>query len=365
MGRSLRGVRVVLGVMSRTSNTGSSNTRSEPTIAWFESRKPDLPRFTLRPENSATSFVGAFVGLRDYDFDDSPVFSRRYQLSGDVEAPVRALFSPEVRDWFASHSDWEVMGHKSRLLLYHHREVVKADDLDDFVREAVRIFRLMARNVHFVQEYRAEHGPDTEQDRLAEALRMEGWAGRRVRSRIAQQFVTADDLSAVLAQAPPRELPEALANRFAVDLFLRFWSLGFMVAGLAGFMVSFFLWGQRPDQFIVAGLGIAFAAIGGLVRWLAGLSGRRALHLLTNGTTGVGLVLDVREASTVVNNRRQHQATIEFDFEGSICTSSIAIYGGDAMRVREAAENHTPVNLLYDPVNPRRILLTDLLTIGR
>ena len=107
MGRSLRRVRMVIAIMSRSSTSGdSSSSHSEQTIVWFESKSLDLPRFTLQPENSVVTFLGSFFELPDFDFDDSPEFSRSYLLSGTSEDAVRALFSPKVRDYFALNSGW-------------------------------------------------------------------------------------------------------------------------------------------------------------------------------------------------------------------------------------------------------------------
>ena len=364
MGRSLKRVRLVVGVMTQLQSSGDSTTRSDHTIAWIESRSLRLPRFTLSPEHSFTEFFGSFLKLQDYNFADSPEFSRSYQLSGDDEAPVRALFSPEVREFFATRSGWTLMGHRSRLLLYRHKEVVPADEFEDFVRQSIGIFRLMARNVHFVEAHHAEHGPVTEKDVVADALKIEGVAGRLIRSRLRRQLVTSDDLTAFLSQSAPRELPDPLQNRYAVDIFLRIWCGLFLTAGLGAIAVSILLAGQGPQAFIVGGLGVAFTAIGSLVLWLAGVSGRRARHLLTNGTLTEGRISGVRETSIVVGNERRHWAHVQFEVDGHSQKARCGLYSGDAMRARQFAEDETPVELLYAPNNPQRILITSLLTLG-
>jgi len=365
MGRSLRRVRMVIAVMSRSSSSAdlSSSRHSEQTIVWFESRSLDLPRFTLQPENSVVTFLGSFLGLEDFDFDDSPEFSRSYLLNGDTEDAVRALFSPEVRDYFASHSGWELMGHKTRLLLYRSRKVVGADELNGFVRDAVDMFRLMARNVRYVEEYRAGLAPITDRRGLAEALNVERPATGLVRAMSRTQLVTRDDLEAFLAQSRPRQLTPALQSRFATDLFMRIWSGVFIAAGIVGLIASCVLWGQRPEQFIVGGLGIAFATIGGVVLWLAGMSGRRAIRILTNGIPAQGQIESVQETSTVVGNQRQHQAHVRFNANGSTRVTKCNLYGGDAMRARELCEDDVSINILFDPSNPQRVLITDLLAV--
>ncbi len=175
------------------------------------------------------------------------------------------------------------------------------------------------------------------------------------------QLVTKNDLAAFLTQSPPRQLTPALQNRFATDLFLRIWSGTFIAAGIVGLIVSCFLWGQRPEQFIVGGLGIAFGTIGGVVLWLAGMSGRRAIRILTNGLPAQGQIDSVCETSTVVGNQRQHQALVRFNANGLTRVTKCNLYGGDAMRA--FCEDDVSVNVLFDPSNPQRLLLTDLLAV--
>jgi hypothetical protein len=255
------------------------------------------------------------------------------------------------------------MGHKTRLLLYRSRKVVGADELNGFVRDAVDMFRLMARNVRYVEEYRAGLAPITDRRGLAEALNVERPATGLVRAMSRTQLVTRDDLEAFLAQSRPRQLTPALQSRFATDLFMRIWSGVFIAAGIVGLIASCVLWGQRPEQFIVGGLGIAFATIGGVVLWLAGMSGRRAIRILANGIPAQGQIESVQETSTVVGNQRQHQAHVRFNANGSTRVTKCNLYGGDAMRARELCEDDVSINILFDPSNPQRVLITDLLAV--
>ncbi len=60
-------------------------------ILW-EAPEAHLPPFSLGPEGFFQR-LGQRFGVKDFDFVEDPEFSRAYQLQGDDEAAVRALFT--------------------------------------------------------------------------------------------------------------------------------------------------------------------------------------------------------------------------------------------------------------------------------
>ena len=68
-----------------------------------------LPRFELWPEGWA-SRIAEVVGMQDVDFSESPEFSRAYHLTGPNEPAIRALFTPEIREFLAVTPDQHVTG---------------------------------------------------------------------------------------------------------------------------------------------------------------------------------------------------------------------------------------------------------------
>ncbi len=62
----------------------------------------DAPRFKLRPENLMDK-MGNIVGIRDINFPDFPVFSKRYRLDSDRVNEVRDLFQPNLLKFYEGH----------------------------------------------------------------------------------------------------------------------------------------------------------------------------------------------------------------------------------------------------------------------
>jgi hypothetical protein len=69
----------------------SSQVHIESVMLW-DSPDLKLPKFSLSPEGFFNR-IGQKFGVQDFDFDEDPEFSKAYQLQGDNEAAVRALFT--------------------------------------------------------------------------------------------------------------------------------------------------------------------------------------------------------------------------------------------------------------------------------
>lgn len=83
-----------------TVSTGkSSSTYRHAMVMWTTTRP--VPQFTLGPENLFTR-IGDVLGFHDIDFTDDAAFSSEYRLKGWDEGAVRALFTPAIRQQFAS-----------------------------------------------------------------------------------------------------------------------------------------------------------------------------------------------------------------------------------------------------------------------
>jgi hypothetical protein len=72
------------------------------TVVAIQSEELDLPTLLCRPETLLDWFGLTFDG-RDIDFEDSPVFSKKYHLHGRQEERVRDMFDIEVREFFERH----------------------------------------------------------------------------------------------------------------------------------------------------------------------------------------------------------------------------------------------------------------------
>lgn len=141
------------------------------------------------------------------------------------------------------------------------------------------------------------------------------------------------------------------------------WCAFFMFGGVVLICVAFALGGDEINGAIPAGIGAVLISIGALVMWLSGLPSRRAKRLLVDGSVARGHIKEVRETSFVMGNQRRHQAVVRFNADDTTQVARCNLYGREAMRARSMAEDKSTVNVLFDPTNPQRVLLPDVLTL--
>ncbi len=126
---------------------GHSNHRHRLAMILWETPGLTLPRFTLVPEGFWRRVAQRF-GAQDFDFDGDEEFSRGYELQGDDEAAVRALFTPARRAYLvAAGPDGSVLRHHlagagSRLLWWCTGRLPAPDQLDQFIADGDRVRRL-------------------------------------------------------------------------------------------------------------------------------------------------------------------------------------------------------------------------------
>jgi len=115
-------------------------------LVW-ESAEANLPTFSLAPEGFFQRLAHRF-GVKDFDFVEDPEFSRAYQLQGDDEAAVRALFTPARRAFFTAPAPdggkrprHHVAGAGPRLLWWQSGGLPQPDELDQFLADADRLRR--------------------------------------------------------------------------------------------------------------------------------------------------------------------------------------------------------------------------------
>jgi hypothetical protein len=98
------------------------------TAGCIVSRDLRVPRFRLCPERGIEKLAAA-VGMRDVDFDTHARFSASYFLNTADEAGTRALFRPEVLEFFENRPGMYVEGHGDMLLVYRNGEVLEPEEL--------------------------------------------------------------------------------------------------------------------------------------------------------------------------------------------------------------------------------------------
>jgi hypothetical protein len=113
----------------------------------WESAEASLPRFSLVPEGFFRRLAQR-LGTQDFDFEEDPEFSRAYQLQGDDERAVRALFTPARRTLLVTESPdgrraprHRLSGAGSQLLWWREGRLPEADGLDQMIADGDRLRR--------------------------------------------------------------------------------------------------------------------------------------------------------------------------------------------------------------------------------
>jgi len=100
-----------------------------------------LPQFMLTPEGLFDRISSHFGG-QDFDFQDSPEFSRQYRLRGPDEPAVRALFTAVIRHAFGGEPGHNVSGAGNELMWWRGGRLPLGDELDQFMANGERLRRL-------------------------------------------------------------------------------------------------------------------------------------------------------------------------------------------------------------------------------
>ena len=133
--------------------TGSGNSSHRHPLAMMLWEVPGvaLPRFSLAPEGFWRRLAQRF-GSQDFDFEGDEAFSRGYELQGDDETAVRALFTPARRAYLlAAGPEGTVQRHHlsgvgSRLLWWRSGRLPPPEELDQFLADGDRVRRLFTED---------------------------------------------------------------------------------------------------------------------------------------------------------------------------------------------------------------------------
>lgn len=127
---------------------GGHNSHRHPlAMMLWEAPEVSLPRFSCVPEGFWNRLAQRF-GKQDFDFEGDEEFSRGYELQGDDEAGVRALFTAARRAYLsAARPDGRMERHHlagagNRLLWWRTGRLPVPDEMDQFIADGDRIRRL-------------------------------------------------------------------------------------------------------------------------------------------------------------------------------------------------------------------------------
>jgi hypothetical protein len=140
IGGSKNGVPFIAFEYSWVTGSGkNSSTHRLSGIVW-ERDGGTLPKFALSPEGWFSRLGGMF-GMQDIDFPESSDFSQAYRLKGPDEAGIRALFTPEIRQFFASTPEQYVAGGGRFLFWWRNARLPLAEELDEWLEQGDHVRR--------------------------------------------------------------------------------------------------------------------------------------------------------------------------------------------------------------------------------
>lgn len=87
-----------------------------------------IPDFALEPESLATK-VSELAGVKDIDFKDHPLFSKKYFLRGSKEEEIRKFFTEDILTFLENREDIHIESHKNKLLFYRKRDLLDPGEI--------------------------------------------------------------------------------------------------------------------------------------------------------------------------------------------------------------------------------------------
>ncbi len=106
---------------------------------------PDsIPCFVLQQEG----FDGGLLSIensRDINFDDYPVFSYYYYLTGEDESAIRTFFDHELLVFFEKHKGYHLNMADGQMLIYKRTDVLAVEELEKMRHFAIELISLLNR----------------------------------------------------------------------------------------------------------------------------------------------------------------------------------------------------------------------------
>lgn len=101
-----------------------------------------LPHFTLVPANTYLFRIGRTP--QDIDFPEDKLFANAYVVSGQDQAAIRALYTPELRAALKAAPGQHVSAAGQDLFWWQDRGLPPPDQFDPFLNEGTHVLRLFA-----------------------------------------------------------------------------------------------------------------------------------------------------------------------------------------------------------------------------
>jgi hypothetical protein len=124
--------------------TGAGRSRmvfNRAMIHWQLDGTP-LPRFTLVPASTYLFRIGR--DPKGIDFPEDTAFSKAYVLTGEDQAAIRGVFTPELRASMTAMKGQFVAAQAADVFWWQEGRLPAADGFDEFLNEGTRVLQLFA-----------------------------------------------------------------------------------------------------------------------------------------------------------------------------------------------------------------------------
>lgn len=118
---------------------------SDQTVAMFKAKGQYFPAFSIRPANEPKLSIRTLrklqlnvtqmmKGYQSVDFSYHRGFNKVYRIkTPDRKESVLSLFTAEKIHHLTQKPGWNIEGYGSRLIIYHHDQLMKPENLQDFI----------------------------------------------------------------------------------------------------------------------------------------------------------------------------------------------------------------------------------------
>jgi hypothetical protein len=127
-----------------TTGSGKNSTTYSQTVTLFSAPHLKLPQFVLKPEGLFQK-IGEMFGAKDIDFEDSPEFSKKYQLKSAFEDDTHKTFRKEIRDFLTDKVNYTIEGNGVNLLIHTGRRIDTAL-IPEVLQERTSLFQLFNKH---------------------------------------------------------------------------------------------------------------------------------------------------------------------------------------------------------------------------
>lgn len=105
-----------------------------------------IPVFTMEKEGVFEKIfdrVMAYTGYKDIDFDMYPNFSKKFLITGNKEAEIRAFFTDEVIRFFENHQIYHLESNGEALIIFDKIKLARTDETVEFIDYGRELAKLL------------------------------------------------------------------------------------------------------------------------------------------------------------------------------------------------------------------------------